>query len=80
MQQTMVDIPTEDGIADSYLVRPDGAGPFPGVLVFQDAFGLRPRLKEMAEELAVLRANQRREIAVVPKSTALVVWQPRSRR
>jgi MerR family transcriptional regulator/heat shock protein HspR len=41
---------------------------------------LQSRLKEMAEELAVLRANQRREIAVVPKSTALVVWQPRSRR
>ncbi|KQH75462.1 MULTISPECIES: heat shock protein transcriptional repressor HspR [Mycobacterium] len=41
---------------------------------------LQSRLKEMAEELAVLRANQRREVAVVPKSTALVVWQPRSRR
>lgn len=41
---------------------------------------LQSRLKEMAEELAILRANQRREIAVVPKSTALVVWQPRSRR
>lgn len=41
---------------------------------------LQSRIKEMAEELAVLRANQRREVAVVPKSTALVVWQPRSRR
>ncbi|WP_205876139.1 heat shock protein transcriptional repressor HspR [Mycobacterium camsae] len=41
---------------------------------------LQSRLTEMAEELAVLRANQRREVAVVPKSTALVVWQPRSRR
>jgi len=38
---------------------------------------LQSRLKEMAEELALLRANQRRDIAVVPKSTALVVWQPR---
>src|ERR1700677_3508262 len=38
---------------------------------------LQSRLQEMAEELAVLRANQRREVAVVPKSTALVVWQPR---
>lgn len=38
---------------------------------------LQSRLKEMAEELAVLRANQRREVAIVPKSTALVVWQPR---
>ena len=38
---------------------------------------LQSRLKEMAEELAALRANQRRDVAVVPKSTALVVWQPR---
>ncbi|GLE51015.1 heat shock protein transcriptional repressor HspR [Mycobacterium montefiorense] len=38
---------------------------------------LQSRLKEMAEEVAVLRGNQRRDIAVVPKSTALVVWQPR---
>ncbi|OBI84725.1 heat shock protein transcriptional repressor HspR [Mycobacterium asiaticum] len=41
---------------------------------------LQSRLKEMAEEIAVLRANQRREIAVVPKSRALVVWQPRNAR
>jgi MerR family transcriptional regulator, heat shock protein HspR len=41
---------------------------------------LQSRLQEMAEELAVLRANQRREVAVVPKSTAIVVWQPRKAR
>ena len=38
---------------------------------------LQSRLKEMAAELEVLRANQRRDIAVVPKSTAVVVWKPR---
>src|SRR6202453_2912813 len=41
---------------------------------------LQLRLQEMAEEIAVLRTNQRRDIAVVPKSTALVVWQPRKSR
>src|ERR1700721_2897820 len=41
---------------------------------------LQSRLKEMAEEIAVLRGNQRRDLAVVTKSTALVVWQPRKRR
>jgi len=41
---------------------------------------LRSRLKEMAAEVEVLRANQRRDIAVVPKSTAVVVWQPRQPR
>jgi MerR family transcriptional regulator/heat shock protein HspR len=41
---------------------------------------LQSRLQEMAVEIEVLRANQRRDIAVVPKSTALVVWQPRRTR
>src|SRR6516162_6101749 len=41
---------------------------------------LQSRLREMAEELAASRANQRRDVAVVPKSTALVVWQPRKGR
>lgn len=38
---------------------------------------LQSRLKEMAAEIEVLRANQRRDIAVMPKSTAVVVWKPR---
>jgi len=38
---------------------------------------LQARVAEMSAELEMLRTNQRREIAVVPKSTAVVVWQPR---
>src|ERR1700749_2106087 len=38
---------------------------------------LQARLKEMAADIEALRANQRRDVAVVPKSTAVVVWQPR---
>ncbi len=41
---------------------------------------LQARLQEMAEEIVMLRANQRRDVAVVPKSTALVVWRPRKGR
>ena len=41
---------------------------------------LQSRLQEMAVEIEALRTNQRRDIAVVPKSTALVVWQPRRSR
>lgn len=52
MQTTTVQIPTSDGTADAYLVTPDGDGPFPGVLLFMDAFGLRPRIAEMAERIA----------------------------
>ncbi len=38
---------------------------------------LQSRMKEMASEIEALRANQRRDLAVVPKSTAVVVWKPR---
>jgi MerR family transcriptional regulator, heat shock protein HspR len=41
---------------------------------------LQARLRELSDELVALRANQRRDVAVVPKSTALVVWQPRKPR
>src|SRR6201991_2422659 len=37
---------------------------------------LRTRLAEVAEGVEMLRAGQRRDVAVVPKSTAVVVWQP----
>jgi MerR family transcriptional regulator/heat shock protein HspR len=37
---------------------------------------LQSRMSEMATELERLRLNQRRDVAVVPKSTALVLWQP----
>ncbi|MEU5790534.1 dienelactone hydrolase family protein [Micromonospora purpureochromogenes] len=52
MRTTTVDVPTSDGGADAYLVRPDADGPFPPVLLFMDAFGLRPRLAEMAQRIA----------------------------
>jgi len=41
---------------------------------------LQARLREMADEIEQLRARQRRDVAVVPKSTAVVVWQPRNKR
>lgn len=40
-------ITTPDGTAESYL-----AGSGPGVLFYMDAFGLRPRVAEMVEEIA----------------------------
>ncbi len=41
---------------------------------------LQSRLRELTREVEQLRANQRRDVAVVPKSTALVVWEPRPSR
>ena len=40
---------------------------------------LQARLAELSDELERQRTSQRRDLAVVPKSTALVVWQPRSK-
>ena len=38
---------------------------------------LQSRIAEMGEELAAFRSPPRRELALVPKSTAMVVWKPR---
>ncbi|BBY18079.1 heat shock protein transcriptional repressor HspR [Mycolicibacterium litorale] len=41
---------------------------------------LQSRVSELVREVEELRANQRRDLAVPAKSTALVVWQPRQGR
>ena len=51
-QTTAIDIPTADGVADAILITPVEGGPHPGVLLYMDAFGLRPRLEAMAGQLA----------------------------
>ncbi|MFI2258609.1 dienelactone hydrolase family protein [Streptomyces tubercidicus] len=45
-------IPTADGRADAFAAYPDREGRHPGVLLYQDAFGLRPELEGRARELA----------------------------
>ena len=49
---TSLDITTPDGVADAYLSHPADGSPHPGVLLYMDAFGLRPWLKQMADRLA----------------------------
>jgi carboxymethylenebutenolidase len=46
------DIRTKHGIVDSFLYRPDGAGPFPAVLFYMDGVGIRQPLRDMASRLA----------------------------
>ena len=52
LSRRTVDVPTPDGTADAYLVRPAGDATVPAVLLFMDAIGLRPRLSEMADRIA----------------------------
>ncbi|MFE4967351.1 dienelactone hydrolase family protein [Streptomyces sp. NPDC056660] len=49
---TKVDIPTQDSTADAYLAHPDDNARHPAVLLYMDAFGLRPQLQKMADRLA----------------------------
>jgi carboxymethylenebutenolidase len=49
---TDLDIATSDGVADAFLAVPDGPGRYPGVLLYMDAFGLRPRIAAMAGRFA----------------------------
>ena len=54
MTRIDVRIPTSDGVSPGTLHVPDGAGPWPGVLVFTDIFGPREVFLEMGDRLAGL--------------------------
>ncbi|MFF8193396.1 dienelactone hydrolase family protein [Streptomyces bobili] len=47
-----VGVPTQDGTADAYFSHPDDNTPHPTVLLYMDAFGVRPQLRKMADRLA----------------------------
>ena len=60
--ESEIEITTPDGVCDSYFVHP-ASGAHPGVLIWPDAFGLRPAIRQMATRLAesgysVLAVNQ----------------------
>jgi hypothetical protein len=48
-------ITTPDGSCPVTLAMPDGAGPWPGIVMYPDAGGVRPALQGMAARLAALR-------------------------
>ncbi|WP_255770007.1 dienelactone hydrolase family protein [Pseudarthrobacter sulfonivorans] len=49
----LIEIQAAAGPAEALVVRPGtGEGPFPGVILYMDAFGLRPRIEEMAQRIA----------------------------
>lgn len=52
MNSATIDVKTAEGVADSYLARPDDGRPHPGVLFLVDAFGLRPQIEEMVDRIA----------------------------
>jgi carboxymethylenebutenolidase len=53
MSEARIEARIDSGVADARLFRPDvGSGPWPLVVFFMDAFGLRPALTGMAARLA----------------------------
>ena len=73
--QANIEVTTPDGVADCYFVHPS-SGTHPGVLIWPDAFGLRPAMMQMGSRLAesgysVLVVNQyyRSQRAPVVNST-----------
>jgi len=54
MTQRDVSIPTPDGTCDASLHTPVGSGPWPAVIMFTDAGGVRATFHAMAQQLADL--------------------------
>ena len=54
MTQRDVSIPTPDGTCDASLHTPAGTGPWPAVIMFPDAGGVRATFRAMAQQLADL--------------------------
>ncbi len=52
MSRKLVEIRTNDGVCPTSVFRPEGRGPWPGVIFFMDGPGIRPVLFEMGERLA----------------------------
>jgi carboxymethylenebutenolidase len=49
-----VEIPTDDGVMNTFVARPDEGGPFPVILFYMDAPGKREELHDMARRLAAV--------------------------
>ena len=53
MSGKRVDLTSDDGVLDLHVFTPEsGVGPWPAVVLYMDAFGIRPELASMAQRLA----------------------------
>ena len=52
MQERHVHVTTPDGQMETFIVHPDGTGPFPAVVMFQNVGGLSEILRGMARRVA----------------------------
>ena len=59
MIESQVDIPTPDGATSTFICHPERGGPFPVILFFMDAPGIRGELRDMARRLATVAAHSK---------------------
>jgi carboxymethylenebutenolidase len=52
MIEQHVDIPTKAGKVDTFICHPERHGPWPGIIFYMDAPGIREELRDMARRLA----------------------------
>jgi carboxymethylenebutenolidase len=52
MARTAVEIAAPDGVCPASLFRPQGSGPWPGVVMYMDGVGMRPALFPIAQRIA----------------------------
>lgn len=52
MQERQIWVATADGKMETFIAQPDGAGPFPAVVMFQNIGGLSDILRNMARRVA----------------------------
>ncbi len=52
MRSEMVDLPAADGMADAVFACPEDGGRHPAVILYMDAYGIRPALRAHVERLA----------------------------
>lgn len=54
IETSVVSVPRADanGVMESFFAKPAGAGPFPGVIVIHEIFGLNDNIREIAQQFA----------------------------
>ena len=54
MFEKIINLETPGGPMETFIVHPEGAGPFPAVVVYMDIWGMREELFDLARRIAVV--------------------------
>ena len=54
MHEFTTEIATADGVVDTFVCHPDEGGPFPAVIMYMDAPGMREELRDMARRIGTV--------------------------